>query len=129
MRFLDTSFLVDYLKNQKYTLNYLEENEEEAFYASSITFYELYRGEYKIGKENLEGIKENLNWLKEAKFDNKAAEEAAEIESKLEKKGEKINLADVIIAGTAKSRGSKLVSTDTDFTNIDELKTKIIDEK
>lgn len=123
MKFLDTSFLIDYLKGRKYTLNYLEKNSEEALYASSLTMFELYRGELKSdGKSNIESLRERLEWLETAKIDDKTAEEAARIEKRLSDKGEKVNLADTLIAGEASKKGAKIISRDKNFQKMKEIK-------
>lgn len=123
MKFLDTSFLVDYLKKKDYTLEYLEENGNEVFYASSITLFELFRGQLKSqGESDIEGFKQNINWLNQKELDEEVAEEAAKIEKELEEKGEKINLADVLIAGSARKAGSKIVTGDSDFDDVPEIR-------
>ncbi len=121
MKFLDTSFLVDYLKGKEYAINYLEANSEEAFYASTISMFELFRGELKTGN-NLETLEENLEWLNKKELSNDAAKEAAKIEKNLEKQGKKINLADILIAGTAQKVGAEVVTGDTDFEKISGIK-------
>lgn len=122
MKFLDTSFLVDYLKGRDYTLDYLEKNSEQVFYASSLTMFELYRGELKSqGKSNVENLRERLEWLKTEEIDDKTAEEAAKIEEKLSDKGEKVNLADTLIAGEAKKKGAKIITKDKDFQKMEEI--------
>ena len=123
MKFLDTSFLVDYLKGREYTLQYLENNSEEVFHASSLTMFELYRGELKSeDKLDVEDLKEQLEWVKTTEIDNKTAEEAARIEKRLSDKGEKVNLADTLIAGEASKKGAAVVTKDKDFQKMNEIK-------
>lgn len=122
MKFLDTSFLIDYLKGREYTLKYLNDNSEEALYASSLTMFELYRGELKSeGKSDIEGLKERLGWLKSLNIDEETAEEAARIEKTLSDEGEKVNLVDTLIAGEASKKGAKIVSRDKDFQKMKEI--------
>jgi tRNA(fMet)-specific endonuclease VapC len=120
VKILDTSFLVDYLQNKKYTLRYLERNNDEAFYANTITMFELFRGELKSGGDS-ESLQEDLEWLNEKELNRKGAKEAAKIERKLEQEGEKVNLADVLIAGTARETGAEIVTGDSDFQKIPEV--------
>jgi tRNA(fMet)-specific endonuclease VapC len=120
VKILDTSFLVDYLQNKKYTLRYLESNNDEAFYASTLTMFELFRGELKSGGDS-ESLQEDLEWLNEKELSRKGAKEAAKIERKLEQEGEKVNLADVLIAGTARETGAEIVTGDSDFRKIPEV--------
>ncbi|MFB6209690.1 MAG: PIN domain-containing protein [Candidatus Nanohaloarchaea archaeon] len=122
MKFLDTSFLVDYLRGREYALEYLEERPHEVFIASSVSFFELSRGELKSkGKNDIERLKEDLSWLKIQKLDQESAENAAKIEKNLEEEEKKVNLADVLIAGTAQKTGANLVTGDRDFDGIDQL--------
>ncbi|PSG99635.1 MAG: hypothetical protein BRC28_03710 [Nanohaloarchaea archaeon SW_4_43_9] len=119
MKFLDTSFLIDYLKGKEYALDYLENNSEEAFYTSSLTMFELYRGELKSdGIPDIEALRERLEWLKTAEIDDKTAEKAARIEKRLSSQGKKINLADILIAGEASKKGAKVITGDKDFQKI-----------
>ncbi|MFB6180312.1 MAG: PIN domain-containing protein [Candidatus Nanohalobium sp.] len=130
MKFLDTSFLVDYLKGRDYTLEYLEENSEEAFYASSLTIFELYRGELNSeGKSDLEDLKERLEWLETAQLDNETAEEAAKIEKALSNQGEKVNLADTLIAGEASKKGVKIVTRDRDFQKMSKIEVETPEDR
>lgn len=129
MKILDTSFLVDYLKSEEYTLSYLEKHEEEAFYASTLTFFELFRGEFKSEGEDLEELENNLAWLNEKEIDRKTAKEAAKIEKNLEEKGEKINLADVLIAGTAAKTGTEIITGDSDFSKIETVESSNLKDK
>lgn len=124
MKFLDTSFLVDYLKGKEYTVNYLEENSEEAFYTSTISLFELFRGEMRSeGSNNIKELKENIGWLNSKELEPGAAEEAARIEKELEEKGKRINLADVLIAGSAQQIGAEIVTGDSDFEKIPGIET------
>ena len=130
MKFLDTSFLIDYLKGRKYTLKYLNNNSEEALYAGSLTMFELYRGELKSeDKTDIEGLKESLEWVKTVELDDKTAEEAARIEKSLSEQGEKVNLADTLIAGEVSKKGSKIVSKDKDFQKMKEIKVENPEER
>lgn len=122
MKFLDTSFLIDYLKSKKYTLEYLEANREEAFYSSTLSLFEILRGELKTGG-SAEELKKDIKWLNEKELDFSAAEEAAKIEKELSDRGKKINLADVLIAGTARKTGAEIVTGDSDFHKIEDLET------
>ncbi|MFB6245819.1 MAG: hypothetical protein ABEJ03_05740 [Candidatus Nanohaloarchaea archaeon] len=49
MKFLDTSFLIDYLKGKKYALRFLEENSRDSFCTGTVILFGLFRGEVDTG--------------------------------------------------------------------------------
>lgn len=124
--FLDTSTLVEYLSGNEEVAERLEN--ERNLKASTITFFELFRGALRSDHQdhNKEVVENRLDWIKKSAFDRECAETAAEIEQELEEKGEKVNLADVLIAATAMENDSKILTADSDFQKVDGLKVETL---
>ena len=114
MIFLDTSYLIDLLKGGVEATKLLDKLQSKApFVTSTIVVYEFLVGAYNAEKpeKELEVRSKILKKLFIIDFDEKAANVAAEINVQLRKRGEIINSADILIAGSMLSNGiSSLVS-------------------
>jgi tRNA(fMet)-specific endonuclease VapC len=124
--FLDTSALVEYLSGNEDVAEKIEDKRN--LKASTITFFELFRGALRSDHQshNKDVVENRLDWIKKAAFDTECAETAAEIEQDLEDKGERFNLADVLIAATAMENDSKILTADSDFQEISGLKVETL---
>ncbi len=60
-------------------------------------------------------------WVESVPFTNETAAEAAAIYAELRADGEMINRRDIYIAGTARSLGVPLVTSDDHFATVEEL--------
>lgn len=125
MKVLETSFLVDYLREQPYTIEYLEANPHVEYTVPTIALYELYAGVRRSDttNESISTVAEALKWAERAEFDEKSAREAADIRSELLDRGEPIPAPDTLIAGVARSLDAELVATDKHFSEISQLNT------
>lgn len=99
---LDTNILVDFLRGTKsIEVSIIK----ESCAISIITYGELIYGAYKSDKkeENLYKIKEMINDLEIEvnTLDEKIMNEYGELKAKLEKKGERLDEFDLLIAATA----------------------------
>lgn len=126
MTFLDTSVLVEHLSGNEKIAEGLENG---SFKASTVSFFELFRGALRSEYEqhNMSVVQNRLDWIERADFGEEAARNAAVIEKELEEKGDMISLADILIAATCMSEGEKMLTTDQDFEKIEELEAEVIE--
>ena len=113
MKFLDTSFLIDILRNIPEAVALLDELEQDPHVTSAINLHEFLVGAYgsRNIKDELKARKKLINKIIVLPFDNLAAEESALIENKLRTTGELIGTADILIAGIMKRNGIKEIIT------------------
>ncbi|KYH23865.1 tRNA(fMet)-specific endonuclease VapC [Halalkalicoccus paucihalophilus] len=125
MKLLETSFLVDYLNEQPYTIEYLEANAQAEYAISTITLYEVYAGAIRstASGETIETITDAIAWADVVAFDESAAREAADIRAALLDRGSSIPAPDILNTGVARSLGCELIATDEHFAEIPQLNT------
>lgn len=110
----DSTILIDILRGNKEAKEFIEkcEDEGEEIMVSSICAMELAKGVYfasNLLKEKIE-IQELLSQFTELPFTHEIAFEAGRIDSELEKKGETIQIEDVMIGATAKINNQTLIT-------------------
>ncbi len=103
---LDTDFLVNLLRNKEEEVQFVEEKEDNAIFATTyISLFELYYGAFKSNKQenNLKAIEE-ISWrVHLLNLSEKSAREAGRTLSILERKGELIDFRDLLIGTIAKT--------------------------
>ncbi len=123
MAVLETSFLIDILRNRPSAVELLYKLEQrETFLIASPTVMELWEGALRNRMhENEKSKVENLlSAVAVLNFDVNAAKQAAEINVELSH--EMIEPEDVMIAAIALSHGEMLVTRDEHFTRIKGLR-------
>jgi predicted nucleic acid-binding protein len=125
MNCLDSSFIIDYWQGESYAKEFLTES-DDGVGLPTVALFELYTGALlsDADTEDVATVADDLDWAEPLPFDDGAAREAAYIEADLTERGQKINAADVLIAGTARAQNATLVATDTDFQKIDGLRVR-----
>ncbi|MFC7009905.1 PIN domain-containing protein [Halalkalicoccus salilacus] len=120
MKVLETSFLVDYLNEQSYTLDYLNANAEAEYAVPTIALYELYAGAIRSDatSETIATVAEALDWANSVAFTDSAAREAAMIRATLRDRGQPIPTPDMLNAGIARAVGGELIAIDEHFAQI-----------
>lgn len=123
MKVLETSFLVDYLNKQSYTLDYLNANAEAEYAIPMIALYELYAGAIRSDatSKTITTVAEALHWANSVAFDDSAAREAAMIRATLRDQEQPIPAPDMLNAGIARAVGGELIATDEHFAHIPDL--------
>lgn len=119
MNALDTSFVVDYWNGEDFVRDFL--NDVDTTVAiPAVARFELYLGALLSDSPNEDTttVAEDLEWAGTLPFTDAVAVRAAEVEAALTESGEKINLADVLIAATALEAGATLVATDSHFDRV-----------
>lgn len=125
MKLLETSFLVDYLNEQPYTIEYLESNAQAEYAIPTIALYEVYAGAIRstASGETIETITDAIAWADVAAFDEPAAREAAAIRAALLDRGNPIPAPDILNAGVARALDCELIATDEHFAEVPQLDT------
>lgn len=125
----DTNFLIDYLDEDRPASEdakaLLEANPDREYRIPSIAFFEVLRGGARLrGAAGVADLIEQLDWADHLSLTPPAAREAALIDGELEKSGQKINLGDVLIAGTVREASGTIVTRDSHFEHVDGLDVK-----
>lgn len=104
---LDTDILVDFLRNKKEAVEFIQENETKVVFAITfITLFELYYGAYKSGAaQNLIKLEELQQRLKVLSTTKEAMKKAGEILASLERQGEPLDFRDLLIGSMALTEG------------------------
>lgn len=124
MSCLDTSFVIDYWYGEPHAKEFFEDlDENEPVWIPTVALFELYDGALlsDSADEDIEEVASDLDWADPLPFGDGPAREAARIDAELIRQGERINLADVLIAGTAAASDMTLVSLDEHFERVSGL--------
>ncbi len=127
MLIFDTSVVIDIERNDDQTKKRLEEIKQKYHapgFLSFISYFELMEGLKKQGLENSKArdFIENFEVLNASK---ETAREVADLKIQTEREGNKIPLADLLIAAQAKENDFVVVTKDRHFKDID-VKTEFI---
>ena len=127
MLIFDTSVIIDIERKDQKTIEQLKEIKQKyqsPGFLSFISYFELLEG---LKKQNLEDseAREFIENFKVLKASKKTAIELADLKIRSEKDGNKIPLADLLIAAQAKENDFVVVTKDDHFNNID-VKTEFI---
>jgi predicted nucleic acid-binding protein len=118
----DATFLLDYLDGVDDTARYLEANEDSPFFAPTLVVFEVYRRVARVGgRDGIERVMSDLDWIEPLPLSEPAAREAALVEAELLDRGDRINLGDALIAGTCRHHGAQIVTRDSHFDRVDGL--------
>ena len=112
MTFLDTNVIVHYLKGDPAIVARIHHASRGELAIPAIVVYELECGTLrsKLPARRLRELEAGLEHIQHVPFDSAAAMAAARIHVELEKRGSTIGPLDMLIAGTAVSRGAALVT-------------------
>jgi tRNA(fMet)-specific endonuclease VapC len=111
---LDTNIIVFYFKGMPSVVARILAMEGPELAIPSVVAYELEYGTLKArGPRRKELVTRLLKDSVQVPFDHEAAHEAARIRIELERHGSVIGPLDLLIAGTALSRGAVLVTNNT----------------
>lgn len=126
MVFLDTTFLVDFLRGDAGAIGIMKKSEGSQWYTSEINVFELVEGAYLGNRpiaEHLAKIFAMLALVTVLPFDRKAALKAGMISGSSIKAGAKVGETDCLIAGIALANGISTIVTRNkkDFERIGEL--------
>lgn len=124
MILLDTNLLIHYLKGNEPATARIKAASPAEVGVPSVVAYELEYGTLKISSPRRRAVLDRvISALNHAPFDLGAAREAARIRHDLELRGQVIGPMDLMIAGTAVSRGYVLATNNTkEFSRIKGLR-------
>ena len=99
---LDTTFLIDVLRNDKKAIEKAEElsRKNASLFTTAITVFEVWQGVYGLKDENK--LEKLSNFFKEKgllDLDSESAKIGGKIRAELKNKGQEIESADCMIAG------------------------------
>ncbi|WP_254544589.1 PIN domain-containing protein [Halomarina pelagica] len=129
MTCLDTSFVIDYWRGEPHAATVIAEfGDNEPVWVPAIALFELYIGALlsDAPAETVESVASDLSWADPLPFGEGPAREAARIDAALTERGEQINLADVLIAGTARDAGMRLITADAHFERVPDLDVRLV---
>lgn len=121
MACLDTTFIIDLLRNNSNALEKLKSLSGEPICTTAISVAELYRGAWMSNNRERETakIRKILDNMKVISFDNSSAGVYAELYCQL--KPNPINEYDLLIASMTISNDETLLTRDADFRRITKL--------
>ena len=123
---LDTDILVGLLKSENEAIEVIGKFQSGGLSLSTtiVTAYELLKGSAISARsdENLVKVKDLLSSVRVLTLDLQSCEEGSRIYSELRKKGQTIGEFDILIAAMAISNEETLVSRDSHFRFIENLK-------
>ncbi|WP_433629631.1 type II toxin-antitoxin system VapC family toxin [Halomicrococcus sp. NG-SE-24] len=120
MKVLDSSFCADFLRGREPAKEYRLAHQDESLILTSVGYYELYHGAVKEGRDPAL-VDDDLPWVEHLDYNRSHALEGARIRQELEKKGQRIQHPDMMLAGVARSLGVPVVTSDGGFKQIDGL--------
>lgn len=113
MTFLDSSTIIEYLRDDQTVIKYL--NEREPWWTSTICVFEILNG--PAGTPNFDPVEERQKFggVQALEFNEQLALEAARLQNASIKDGNELSHRDAMIAATARSTGDEYVVADSDF--------------
>lgn len=113
MTFLDSSTIIEYLRDNQAVIEYLDA--DEPWWTSAICVFEVLNG--PAGSPNFDPIEERQKFggVRALEFNEQLALEASRLQESLTKDGRELSPRDAMIAATARSTGDEYVVADGDF--------------
>jgi len=113
MTFLDSSTIIEYLRDTQSVIEYLDTR--EPWWTSTICVFEVLNG--PAGSPNFDPIEERQTFsgVQALEFNEQLALEAARLQDESISDGSELSHRDAMIAATARSTGDEYVVADSDF--------------
>ncbi len=113
MIFVDTTFLIDFLRGKKEAIAVLEREQATPLYTSEINVFEVVTGIYVVSnqKKDFEKLWALFSSIVVLPLDRRGACKAGEIAASLIKSGQKIEDTDCLIAGIMLSNAMNKIIT------------------
>jgi predicted nucleic acid-binding protein len=113
MTFLDSSTIIEYLRDNQVVINYLDTR--EPWWTSTICVFEVLNG--PAGSPNFDPIEERQTFggVQALEFNEQLALEASRLQDASIRDGSELSHRDAMIAATARSTGDEYVVADEDF--------------
>ena len=113
MTFLDSSTIIEYLRDDQTVKEYLDKR--EPWWTSTICVFEVLNG--PAGSPNFDPIEERQNFsgVQALEFNEQLSLEASRLQDASIKDGSELSHRDAMVAATARSTGDEYVVADSDF--------------
>jgi predicted nucleic acid-binding protein len=113
MTFLDSSTIIEYLRDNQTVIDYLDTR--KPWWTSTICVFEVLNG--PAGSSNFDPIQESQKFggVQALEFNEQLALEAARLQDASITDGSELSHRDAMIAATARSTGDEYVVADSDF--------------
>jgi predicted nucleic acid-binding protein len=122
---LDTSILIDIMREDKDTKELEEYLDGQSLCIASPTAFELWCGALLSSEKERTKVRGLIESFDVLEMDRECALEAAKIYAELVKRGRELPPLDAMIAGVAKRKGERLITRDEHFRWIDGLNVEI----
>ena len=123
MYVLDSSALIELMKNSNKAHAIYKLVNESRVYTTSINIYELLLGLKQDERKKFSQLIDELSLLD---FTSSDADKSVEIKQKLEESGNTIHILDIFIASICMNNNKVLVTLDNDFKRVSGLKLQLI---
>lgn len=113
MTFLDSSTIIEYLRNDRSVVEYLDTR--QPWWTSAICVFEVLNG--PAGSPDFDPVEERQRFggVRALEFNEQLALEAARLQDASVEDGSELSHRDAMIAATARSTGDEYVVADSDF--------------
>lgn len=113
MTFLDSSTIIEYLRNDRTVVEYLDTR--QPWWTSTICVFEVLNG--PAGSSDFDPVEERQRFggVQALEFTEQLALEAARLQDASVEDGSELSHRDAMIAATARSTGDEYVVADSDF--------------
>jgi len=113
MTFLDSSTIIEYLRDNRTVIEYLDER--QPWWTSTICVFEVLNG--PAGTPDFDPIEERQTFsgVQALEFNEQLALEASRLQHAAVRNGDELSHRDAMIAATARSTGDEYVVADSDF--------------
>lgn len=113
MTFLDSSTIIEYLRDNQTVIDYLDKR--EPWWTSTICVFEVLNGPAGMPNFDPREERQRFSGVQALEFNEQLALEAARLQDASIKDGTELSHRDAIIAATARSTGDEYVVADSDF--------------
>ena len=114
MTFLDSSVIIDLLQGVSPVVAALERR-NQPYLTSSLCVFEVIDGKVGSGRTDVEAIRQQFGGVQSVDLDEQIALRAARMQDQLMADGERMAVRDLLVAASARSTGSELLVSDSDF--------------
>jgi predicted nucleic acid-binding protein len=113
MTFLDSSTIIEYLRDNTAVIEYLDDR--QPWWTSTICVFEVLNG--PAGSPGFDPIEERQRFggVEAIEFNEQLALEATRLQDAASEHGDELSHRDAMIAATARSTGDEYVVADSDF--------------
>jgi len=113
MTFLDSSVIIEYLRDNPVVIDYLDER--RPWWTSTVCVFEVLNGPAGAADFDPVEVRQQFGGVEALGFTEQLALEAARLQHAAVRDGSELSARDAMIAATARSTGDEYVVADEDF--------------